>query len=81
MWPSMTKRSGCGQAFPDIQTINLNIFQLLEDAAKQFQSLKSLNDEMSQYSSSMWPSMTKRSKDAAKHFQTFRQYISTYSNS
>jgi hypothetical protein len=27
---------GCGQAFPDIQTIHLNIFQLLEDAAKQF---------------------------------------------
>ncbi|MFO0000792.1 MAG: hypothetical protein ACK559_06660, partial [bacterium] len=72
---------GCGQAFPDKQTIHFNIFQILEDAAKQFQSLNSHFHGMSPYSSRMWPSMTKRSKDAAKHFQTSKQYISTYSNS
>jgi hypothetical protein len=68
----VTKRDqtlkGCGQAFPDIQTIQLNIFQLLEDAAKQFQSVKSHLHSMSRYSSRMWPSVTKRLKDAAKHF-------------
>ncbi|MFO0000793.1 MAG: hypothetical protein ACK559_06665, partial [bacterium] len=57
---------GCGQAFPDIQTIHLNIFQLLKDAAKQFLSHKSHIHGMSPYSSRIYPSMTKRSKDAAK---------------
>jgi len=60
---------GCGQAFPDIQTIHLNIFQLLEDAAKQFQSQKSHLHGMSPYFSRMRPSVNKRLKDAAKHFQ------------
>ncbi len=70
---------GCGQALPDIQIIHLKLFQLLEDAAKQFKSLKSHLHGMSPYSSRMCPSMTKSSKDAAKHFQIFKQSISTYS--
>ena len=70
--PNEAKRDqtlkGCGQEFLNIQRIPLNIFQLLEDAAKQFLSLKSNFHGMSPYSSRMWPSVTNHSEDAAKHF-------------